>query len=577
MIKKRLMSLNNNDSRIPLAVAHFPEQPKGFNLFSIPPLRRFVRWKYARAVFQIPLLILAIFVIVDGFTGRQLAPRNIATTSVWLHYRGLVVLALAFFGNAFCAACPLMLTRGISRQLDKLVNHKFSFPKALKNKYLVIVLMLLYFFSYEFFDLWASPWLTAWLAIGYFGSALVIDTLFPAGTFCKYVCPLGNFNFVVSGLSPTQITAVNTSVCESCVEKPCLHGRESYDHIPHDHISHDHIPSDTSSTTLQAAFIPLSSITSANGTGFFPGCETNLYVPTMTSNMDCTSCFNCVRACPYDNVALSLRAPTWEFSHSPWAPAQSAKQFTKQSAKQSGFIVPTQNTVAVQNTDNKAQKIKHGKFSIMLLGVLLTYYGLMNAIAMVPQYYQFADWLALNLNLQATPTSEAILLALFLAIIAIVGLVLTGITSYLADLIGFGSTKATSPHLSFMRWGYVSIILGVGFWTAHYIFHFLTGALTIIPVFEHFFSYRGFDVDPNWRLSKIVPTAWLFAIGAAITVSYTILALYTTLRIAFRDFGNRAVLAMWPILIYVLFFAAFTLLILAQPMEMRGTIFGPNF
>ena len=80
------------------------------------------------------------------------APRNIATTSVWLHYRGLVVLALAFFGNAFCAACPLMLTRGISKRIDKLVNHKFRFPKALKNKYLVIVLMLLYFFSYEFFD-----------------------------------------------------------------------------------------------------------------------------------------------------------------------------------------------------------------------------------------------------------------------------------------------------------------------------------------------------------------------------------------------------------------------------------------
>lgn len=524
--------MSNNNVRIPLEVApvssNFPKQPQGFNLFKLPFVGRFVRWKYARAVFQIPLLILAIFVIIDGFTGRQLAPRNVATTSVWLHYRGLVVLALAFFGNAFCAACPLMLTRGISNRIDKLIKHKFKFPKALKNKYLVIVLMLFYFFSYEFFDLWASPWLTAWLAIGYFGSALVIDTLFPAGSFCKYVCPLGNFNFVVSSLSPTQITAVDTNVCASCVEKPCLHGRESYTQAP------EH-------QTLQASFIPLNTITSPNGQGYFPGCETNLYVPTMTSNMDCTSCFNCVRACPYDNVALTVRTPTWEASNAAWS---------------------TSTTV------------KHAKFSIMLLGVLLTYYGLMNAIAMVPQYYDFADWLAKNFSLNAVPSTEAGLLALFLGSIAIIGLVFTFVTSYLSDWLGQGNAKASS---SFMRWGYVTIILGIGFWTAHYIFHFLTGALTIIPVFEHFFAFRSFDVDPNWRLSKIVPTAWLFAIGAGITGIYTIIALFATLRIAFRDFGKRAVLAMWPMLIYVLFFAAFSLLILAQPMEMRGTIFGPSF
>lgn len=538
------MSINDN-ARISLNTetdtsitnGKFPQQPKGFDLFSIPPLRRFVRWKYARAVFQIPLLILAVFVIVDGFTGRQLAPRNVATTSVWLHYRGLVVLALAFFGNAFCAACPLMLTRGLTKRIDSLVNYKFSFPKALKNKYLVIVLMLLYFFSYEFFDLWASPWLTAWLAIGYFGSALVIDTLFPAGTFCKYVCPLGNFNFVVSSLSPTQITAIDTNVCDSCVEKPCLHGRETFP--------------DNSDHNEQAAFIPLTTITSPNGQGYFPGCETNLYVPTMTSNMDCTSCFNCVRACPYDNVALSIRPPTWEASHAAWSPLKGIRT-----------------------------KIGQAKFSIMLLGVLLTYYGLMNAIAMVPQYYHFADWLATTFGLSAVPSTEAGMLALFLAIIAIVGLLLTFVVSFLADVVGgadLSNGKIGALTTSFMRWGYVTIILGIGFWTAHYIFHFLTGALTIIPVFEHFFSYRGFDVDPNWRLSKIVPTSWLFAVGASITVLYTIIALFSTLKISFRDFGKRGVLAMWPMLFYVLFFAAFSLLILAQPMEMRGTIFGPSF
>jgi polyferredoxin len=202
-------------------------QPRGFDLFRLPGLRRFIRWKYARFVFQLPLLILALFVIVDGLTGNQLAPRNVATTAVWLHYRGLVAIALAIFGNAFCAACPLMLTRGATKRLERLLPNKFSFPMFLRNKYFVTALMLFYFFSYEYFDLWASPWLTAWLAVGYFGAALVIDTLFPAGTFCRYVCPLGNFNFVMASASPTQITALDHDVCRACEHKPCLQGRYS--------------------------------------------------------------------------------------------------------------------------------------------------------------------------------------------------------------------------------------------------------------------------------------------------------------------------------------------------------------
>src|SRR5690606_33438949 len=169
-----------------------------FDLFRLPGLRRVARWKYGRLVFQLPLLLLALFVIVDGLTGRQLAPRNVATTATWLHYRGLVVLALAIFGNAFCAACPLMLTRGASKGLKRLLPRSFTFPRMLRNKWLVLGITILYFISYEAFDLWASPWLTAWLAIGYFGAALVVDTVFPAGTFCRYVCPRGNFNFALS-------------------------------------------------------------------------------------------------------------------------------------------------------------------------------------------------------------------------------------------------------------------------------------------------------------------------------------------------------------------------------------------
>lgn len=511
---------------IPLPTAPpITQQPRGFDLLGLPGLRRFVRWKYARLLVQLPLLILAIMVIIDGFTGRQLAPRNLSTTSIWLHYRGFVVIALALFGNAFCAACPLMLTRGLTRRLERFLPHKWHWPSQLKNKYFIMVFLFIYFFSYEYFNLWASPWITAWLVVGYFAGALIVDTLWPAGTFCRYICPLGNFNFALASASPTQITAVNHDVCRSCADKPCLHGRYSAASKP-DALAMQ------SGGGKEVAFIPLSEIKSSNGQGYFPGCETGLFVPSMQSNMDCTQCFNCVRACPYDNVALTMRSPAWEWTQNPWA--------------------------------------KRGRLAVMLMAVMLTYYGLMNAIAMIGPFFDTAEAIATTLRTD----SEFLVLGLIFLLIVGVGLTITTGMAMLADLAG-GVT--TNPKQALLRWGYVTVALGFGFWFAHYIFHFLTGALSIIPVFQHFFSYRGVDITPNWRLSQVIPSRYLFPITASITMLYSLVAVYVAIRISLRDFGRRGVLAMWPMMLYVLAFAALALIILAQPMEMRGTIFGPSY
>lgn len=516
----------------------YVDQPRGFDLFRLPGLRRLARWKYARLVFQLPLLALAVMVVIDGFTGRQVAPRNLATTSVWLHYRGLVVIALALFGNAFCAACPLMLTRGVTRRLEAWLPRKFSWPRPLRNKWTVIVLLLGFFLAYEVFDLWASPWLTAWLVIGYFGAALAVDVLFPAGTFCRYVCPLGNFNFALASVSPSQIAAVDPDVCRACEHKPCLHGRDTFEAPP---------------ATARAAFVPLSEVVAPNGTGHFPGCETDLFVPTITSNMDCTYCFNCVRACPYDNVALRLRSPGRELARAPWA--------------------------------------RRGRLAVLAMGALLAYWGLMNALAMIAPFFEVADTIAGWLGTR----NEALVLTVLYAIVTLVGVATTVAAAMLADAIGnamrapasgsdpvvantahaaTGSTSSrrVSPVASFTRWGYVVVALGFGFWAAHYLFHFLTGALAIVPVFQHFFEYRGAAVDPNWRLAQMVPSRWLYPIQATITAVYALVAAVTAGRIGLRAYGRAGVLAMWPMVLYVLAFVVLQLVVLAQPMEMRGTM-----
>lgn len=70
-----------------------------------------------------------------------------------------------------------------------------------------------------------QPWLTAWLILGYFLTAFVVDLIFPGATFCKAVCPVGQFNFFGSLISPTEIKVRDLDVCARCTTKDCIRGQ----------------------------------------------------------------------------------------------------------------------------------------------------------------------------------------------------------------------------------------------------------------------------------------------------------------------------------------------------------------
>lgn len=248
------------------APAHHGAPPT--NLLRWPVLRWLARAPRGRLLLQIPLLLWALLVLYDGFTGPQLAPENLATVSVWLHYRGIVVLLLLLAGNLFCMACPFALPRSLARRLS--VRGR-RWPRALRNKWVAVATFVLLLLLYEGLDLWASPWLTAWVTLAYFVAAFALEALFQESAFCKYVCPLGTFNFLGSTISPTQITVQDGEICRTCPGKECV-----------------------------------------NGSAAVPGCGTLLFPPQMAGNMDCVLCLDCARACPYENVALVPRPPLAE-------------------------------------------------------------------------------------------------------------------------------------------------------------------------------------------------------------------------------------------------------------------------
>jgi cytochrome c oxidase assembly factor CtaG/polyferredoxin len=236
-----------------------------FDLLGVPAIGRFLRWRHARPAMQTVLAIFAAVIIYDGLRGPQASGMNLAGVVPWIHWRGLLILGLLVAGNVFCMACPFTLPRSLARRW---LPAGRPWPRWLRSKWLAVVLIAIFLWSYEAFSLWESPWVTAWIAIGYFVAAFAVDSFFRDAAFCKYVCPIGQFNFVQSLVSPLEVTVREPVVCSTCSTRECIRGSD-----------------------------------------VAPGCELHLFQPRKRGNLDCTFCLDCVRTCPHENVGLLAVVP----------------------------------------------------------------------------------------------------------------------------------------------------------------------------------------------------------------------------------------------------------------------------
>ena len=455
------------------------------DVLHVPLLGDFLRWRWGRLSMQVLTFGLAALIVYDGLTGPQLASSNNATLLAWVHYRGFVVVALLLAGNLFCMGCPFTLPRSLAHRLS------FSggrWPAALRNKWVSIAGLLTIFFLYEWLDLWASPWLTAWITVAYFLGAFALEAAFAESPFCKYVCPLGAFNFAYSTSSPLQITARDQEVCRHCEGKECINGGDDA-----------------------------------------LGCGTELFVPMLDSNMDCTLCLDCARACPYDNVALATRPPWRELLDS----------------------LPVRWDLA---------------FLIVGLGFL----ALFNAFGMVPPVYALQAWMGSSLGIR----SEAVQLASVFLVggIALPGIVLLG-CGWLSRVAGLDLSTVEVAA----RFAPSFIPLGFGIWFAHYFFHFAIGALTIIPVMQSFVLDHGLAFlgsEPRWDIGYLLPPETVFPIQASAILigffgSLTLLA-KQALQAEERPIRALGQLLPWAIVLTALALAALS--VFNMPMEMRGAV-----
>ena len=199
----------------------------------------------------------------------------------WIHYRGLLIGALLAAGNLFCGACPMIL---VARPRPAAAPADAALAAWLRRKWVALALFVAVLFAYELFDLWACrPPPRGWSS-AISRAALLVDLTFTGATFCKYVCPVGQFNFVASTLSPLEIGVARA------VDLPGLHDRGL-------HQGAARRPSVAAAVDRRSA-----------------DASSALFLPLKVGNLDCTFCLDCVQACPHDNIAIRVRVPGEELA-----------------------------------------------------------------------------------------------------------------------------------------------------------------------------------------------------------------------------------------------------------------------
>lgn len=268
-----------------------------------------LRSRRLRTVLRAAAFLAMSLVILDGLLGPAEAPANLAGTLPWTHARGFIVLGVILAGNLACMGCPFMAPRGLMRRW---IRPTRPFPRWLRSKWLAVGLVALWLAFYEAFDLWASPWATAWVLVGYVAAILLVDAFFAGASFCKWVCPLGQLHGSLAEVAPVEVGVRNAGVCATCTTMECIRGT-----VPAGLPSRS-AASRAATATRDAEALPSLALPQLRpAVAAIPGCELHLAQPRKRGNLDCTFCMDCAHACPHDNVTLLHRRVVRDLAEDP--------------------------------------------------------------------------------------------------------------------------------------------------------------------------------------------------------------------------------------------------------------------
>jgi polyferredoxin len=228
--------------------------------------------RYPQLAVFIVMLVGYIFAILAGLIGTPVGSHNFSIVFVWIAWWAILILvAVPFFGRGWCAVCPIplpgeWLQRGavLAPTAKKPRWLNLRVPKMFRNMWLQnISFLLLALFSSV---LLTTPKITGIVLAAMLFTAIGLSAVFERRAFCRYLCPVGGFIGIYSQAAPIELRIKDKQVCANCKDKPCYHG-------------------------------------SSDGYG----CPWDVFPGGLTKNTYCGLCMECIRTCPYDNIAVNLR------------------------------------------------------------------------------------------------------------------------------------------------------------------------------------------------------------------------------------------------------------------------------
>ena len=200
---------------------------------------------------------------------------NLFEFVLWVLWLPLLSVVTLLAARIWCGnLCPLRLVTDTARSLaDRLGLGKGSATtRAMRRGWLLPSAFIVATFVVKGWGVQQEAATGALFFIVILGIAAVVGFTFQAGTWCRYLCPVGGWLARVTRLSPLALRP-DPKICATCSDKPCISG------------------------------------TQAAGT-----CPVALNPPRFETNQHCLSCWNCVVNCPPEKASLKVgwRAPSAE-------------------------------------------------------------------------------------------------------------------------------------------------------------------------------------------------------------------------------------------------------------------------
>jgi polyferredoxin len=216
---------------------------------------------------MIGLLVLMSYAAIFGPRDPH---QNFATILSWVVWWPLLATSYLLVGRVWCAVCPMGT---ISDILQRKVGLNLKTPRLLTRRWVVVFVFVSAILSLAWLEevtrASVSPFITGFILWTFTVGASVSGLLFERWTWCRHLCPLGAISGAFSMSSMFEVRA-NQNVClaNRCTDLYCYFGRDE-----------------------------------------IPGCPLKQIPKVMDSNIYCTMCGNCLKACPNDAISVRLRFP----------------------------------------------------------------------------------------------------------------------------------------------------------------------------------------------------------------------------------------------------------------------------